>query len=158
MKSTLIEIAIGIAAVLALLTGLYFAEQYVEGRGYSRAKAEDAAAIEKQKTLAAGMLASETQKARAAEQAKKDQEAAAAQYLYRSQGITPNAGSPQSVDQMYTMDLLARASGGYANMLKSQMAAAAKAGGKMGHRARPAETLKGFNKKGPFHKVKVSGK
>ncbi|OGB26182.1 MAG: hypothetical protein A3I66_00585 [Burkholderiales bacterium RIFCSPLOWO2_02_FULL_57_36] len=72
MTEGLIKIAAGIAAVLALLAGLYFSEQYVEGRGYDRAKAEDLAAIEKVKREAAETLASEIQETRKAEQALQD--------------------------------------------------------------------------------------
>lgn len=60
---------IRIAAVLALLAALFFGEQYIEGRGYDRAKAEDKAAIETVKREAAVTLASETSKVRSAEQA-----------------------------------------------------------------------------------------
>lgn len=72
MTDALLKIAAGIAAVLALLAGLYFAEQYIEGRGYDRAKAEDQAAIEKVKREAADTLAGEIQKTRKAEQALQD--------------------------------------------------------------------------------------
>ena len=51
-----------LTAVLALLVGLFFAEQYVEGRGYARARAEDMAAVNAQKAEAAQMLAAETAK------------------------------------------------------------------------------------------------
>lgn len=57
-----------IAAVLALLAALFFAEQYIEGRGYDRAKAEDQAAANKLKADAATTLASETAKTRTTEQ------------------------------------------------------------------------------------------
>ena len=63
------DILIKIAAVLALLIVLFFGEQYIERRGYDRAKAEDTAAINKQKAEAATTLASETAKTRSAEQA-----------------------------------------------------------------------------------------
>lgn len=41
------SILIKFAAVLAILAVLFFGEQYIEGRGYDRAKAEDQAAQEK---------------------------------------------------------------------------------------------------------------
>ena len=56
------SIFLKLAAVLALLVGLFFAEQYVEGRGYSRARAEDMAAVNAQKAEAAATLAAETAK------------------------------------------------------------------------------------------------
>ena len=72
------DILIKIAAVVALLVLLFFGEQYIEGRGYDRARAEDNAAIEKVKREAAGQLAIETIKTRNAERAlqtfKNDQE------------------------------------------------------------------------------------
>lgn len=49
-----------IAAVLALLAALFFAEQYIEGRGYDRAKAEDQAATNQLKAEQATTLAIET--------------------------------------------------------------------------------------------------
>ena len=55
-------ILIKIAAVLVLLAALFFAEQYVEGRGYARARAEDMAAVNAQKAEAAATLAAETAK------------------------------------------------------------------------------------------------
>lgn len=58
-----------IAAALALLTMLFFAEQYIEGRGYDRAVAENEAAINKQKVAAVGLLLSEIQRANKAERA-----------------------------------------------------------------------------------------
>lgn len=58
------DILVKLAAVLALLAALYFGEQYIEGRGYDRAKAEDMAQIEAQKTEAATTLAAETEKVR----------------------------------------------------------------------------------------------
>lgn len=58
------NILIKIAAVLALLAALFFGEQYIEGRGYDRAKAEDSAQIQQQKTEAAATLAAETEKVR----------------------------------------------------------------------------------------------
>lgn len=54
-------------AALALLSALFFGEQYIEGLGYSRAVAECAVRIEAQKTAATQMLAEETAKTRAAE-------------------------------------------------------------------------------------------
>lgn len=63
------EILIKIAAALALLAGLFFGEQYIEGLGYSRAQAEYEGAIRDQKKEAATLLATETDKARAAESA-----------------------------------------------------------------------------------------
>lgn len=72
------DILIKIAAVVALLAVLFFGEQYIEGRGYDRAKAEDTASINKQKAEAADKLAAEIQKTRTAETAlqtfKNDQE------------------------------------------------------------------------------------
>lgn len=66
------DILIKIATVVALLAALFFGEQYIEGRGYDRARAEDNAAIEKVKREAAGQLAIETNKTRTAEQALQD--------------------------------------------------------------------------------------
>jgi hypothetical protein len=66
------DILIKIAVVVALLAALFFGEQYIEGRGYDRARAEDNAAIEKVKREAADTLASETNKTRTAEQALQD--------------------------------------------------------------------------------------
>jgi hypothetical protein len=60
---------IRLALALALLAGLFFSEQYIEGLGYSRAQAEATAAINQQKETAATLLATETDKARAAESA-----------------------------------------------------------------------------------------
>lgn len=62
------EILVKIAAVLALLAALFFAEQYIEGRGYDRARAEDAEAVAIQKAQASAMLAEEVAKTRRAEQ------------------------------------------------------------------------------------------
>lgn len=56
-----------IAAALVLLAALFFGEQYIEGRGYARAVAENEAAINKQKVAAVGLLLSETQRANAIE-------------------------------------------------------------------------------------------
>jgi len=50
------SIVFRICAILALLAALFFAEQYVEGRGYDRARAEDQAAIEQGKREAANKL------------------------------------------------------------------------------------------------------
>ena len=66
------DILIKIAVVVALLAALFFGEQYIEGRGYDRARAEDNAAIEKVKREAADTLASETNKTRTAERALQD--------------------------------------------------------------------------------------
>ncbi|MDP3652026.1 MAG: hypothetical protein Q8R67_10120 [Rhodoferax sp.] len=55
--------------VISLLVLLFLGEQYIEGRGYDRAKAEDRASIEKVKREAANTLAGEIQKTRKAEQA-----------------------------------------------------------------------------------------
>lgn len=63
------DILIKIAAVVALLAVLFFGEQYIEGRGFERAKAEDQAATNKLKAEAAALLASETSKVRTSEQA-----------------------------------------------------------------------------------------
>lgn len=62
------DIFIKIAAVMALLVILYTGEQYIEGRGYDRAKAEATAALEAQKREAGQVLATETAKTRAAEE------------------------------------------------------------------------------------------
>lgn len=62
------DILIKIAAVMALLVILYTGEQYIEGRGYDRAKAEATAALEAQKRKAGEVLATETAKTRAAEE------------------------------------------------------------------------------------------
>lgn len=66
------DILIKIAAVVALLVLLFFGEQYIEDRGYDRARAEDNAAIEKVKREAADTLASETNKTRTAERVLQD--------------------------------------------------------------------------------------
>jgi hypothetical protein len=63
------SILIKIGAVLALLAALFFAEQYIEGLGYSRARAKDQEAAEALKAQAAATLATETEKTRNAEQA-----------------------------------------------------------------------------------------
>ena len=63
------DILVKISAVAALLAALYFAEQYIEGLGYDRAKAEDRAAIEQSKREAANALLREKDKTHAAEQA-----------------------------------------------------------------------------------------
>ena len=62
-------ISIKIAGVVALLAALFFGEQYIEGRGFERAKAEDLAATNALKAHAAAALASETEKTRSIEQA-----------------------------------------------------------------------------------------
>ena len=51
------SILLKLAAVLALLAALFFAEQYVEGLGYHRARAEDQAAANQLKAQAAATLA-----------------------------------------------------------------------------------------------------
>lgn len=56
-------------AALALLAALFFAEQYVESRGYDRAKAEDKAATEQIKREAADQLATLTGQVREKEHA-----------------------------------------------------------------------------------------
>lgn len=58
-----------LAAVLAAIVLLFGAWQYVDGRGYNRAAAEYTTAINAQKAKAAALLASETAKVHAAEQA-----------------------------------------------------------------------------------------
>ena len=63
------SILLKLAAVLALLAALFFAEQYVEGLGYHRARAEDQAAANQLKAQAAATLAAETAKAERAEHA-----------------------------------------------------------------------------------------
>lgn len=71
------EILIKIGAALALLVALFFAEQYVESRGYDRAWAEANVAIQQKEAQAATQLARETDKTRAAElalQAKTNQQ------------------------------------------------------------------------------------
>lgn len=55
------DILIKIGVVLALLTVLFFGEQYIEGRGYDRRAAEDAAVMGQQKSEAAAKLADLTQ-------------------------------------------------------------------------------------------------
>ena len=62
-------ILIRLAAVLAAIVLLFGAWQYVDGRGYNRAAAEYTTAINDQKAKAAALLASETAKVHAAEQA-----------------------------------------------------------------------------------------
>lgn len=69
MRAALIKIGIGALAVLALLAALFYGEQYIEGRGYDRAKAEDATQIERNKRQAADQLATETKRAGDAEAA-----------------------------------------------------------------------------------------
>ena len=66
------DILIKIAAVVALLAVLFFGEQYIEGRGYDRARVEDQVAADKLKADAAAELASQTAKTRSAEQALQD--------------------------------------------------------------------------------------
>ena len=61
-----------IRAVVALLVLLFFGEQYIEGRGYDRAKAEDQAAANQLKAAAAAKLANAIVNTRAAEQALQD--------------------------------------------------------------------------------------
>lgn len=67
------DILIKIAAVLALLAALFLGEQYIEGRGYDRARAEGQVVADKLKADAAVELASETAKTHAAEQALQSQ-------------------------------------------------------------------------------------
>ena len=62
-------ILIRLAAALAAIVLLFGAWQYVDGRGYNRAAAEYTTAINDQKAKAAALLASETAKVHAAEQA-----------------------------------------------------------------------------------------
>jgi len=57
------------AIVLGLLLALMFGVRAIDQNGYRRASAEATAALEKQKNKAAGELAAETAKTRAAEQA-----------------------------------------------------------------------------------------
>ena len=57
----MIDMLIKIGAVLALLAALFFGEQYIEGRGYDRRAAEDAAVMGQQKSEAAAKLADLTQ-------------------------------------------------------------------------------------------------
>ena len=54
------DILVKIAAVFALLAALYFGEQYIEGRGYDRARAEDTSATNQLKAQQATELAIET--------------------------------------------------------------------------------------------------
>lgn len=68
----MIEILIKIAAVLALVAALFFGEQYIESRGYDRARAEDQVAADKSKREAAATLANETAKTHSAEQELQD--------------------------------------------------------------------------------------
>jgi Sec-independent protein translocase protein TatA len=63
------SIAIKIAAALAVVALLFFAERYIEGRGYDRAMAEAQAQIQGIKREAAERLATETEKTLKAEQA-----------------------------------------------------------------------------------------
>ncbi len=66
------DILFKVAAFVALMAALFVGEQYIEGLGYDRARAEHNAAIEKVKRKAADTLASETNKTRTAEQALQD--------------------------------------------------------------------------------------
>ena len=68
----MIDIFIKIAAVVALIAMLFVGEQYIERRGYDRAKAEDQAATNAIKAQAAALLANATSNTRAAEQAMQD--------------------------------------------------------------------------------------
>lgn len=54
-------ILVKIGATLALLAALFFGEQYIEGLGYDRRAAEDAAVMDQQKSEAAAKLADLTQ-------------------------------------------------------------------------------------------------
>lgn len=56
------DIILKIAVFAAILAALFFGEQYIEGRGYDRARAEDMVATNKLKAEAAATLASETKK------------------------------------------------------------------------------------------------
>jgi hypothetical protein len=62
------DILIKAGVILAVLVILFTGEQYIEGRGYDRAKAEATAALEAQKREAGEVLATETAKTRAAEE------------------------------------------------------------------------------------------
>lgn len=62
-------VLIRLAAALAVAVVLWSAWQYIDGRGYDRARAECTAAIDDQKSKAAALLASETAKVRSVEQA-----------------------------------------------------------------------------------------
>jgi hypothetical protein len=62
------NILIKVGLILAVLVILFTGEQYIEGRGYDRAKAEATAALEAQKREAGEVLATETAKTRAAEE------------------------------------------------------------------------------------------
>lgn len=72
MSTGLIKVIAAIAAVLALLAALFFAEQYIEGLGDAKRAAIDLAATNKLKADAAGTLADETARANAAERALQD--------------------------------------------------------------------------------------
>lgn len=78
--------------VLALLAALLYAERYIEGMGYSRAHAKYEGAISKQKETAAALLATEINKARAAESAlqaaKNDQEIQDAEHQKTVAGLS----------------------------------------------------------------------
>jgi hypothetical protein len=63
------DILMKIAVVAGLLAALFFGEQYIESRGYDRAKAEDHVVFEKIKSDARATLLEEVDKTRAAEQA-----------------------------------------------------------------------------------------
>jgi len=56
------DILIKIAVFAAILAALFFGEQYIERRGYDRARAEDMAATNKLKAEATATLAAETKK------------------------------------------------------------------------------------------------
>lgn len=62
------DILIKVGVILAVLVILFTGEQYIEKRGYDRAKAETNAALEAQKREAGEVLAAETAKTRAAEE------------------------------------------------------------------------------------------
>ena len=57
------------ALAIGLLAALFFAEQYIESRGYDRAQAEYQAALNAQKAQAAQTLAAQTERVRKVEQA-----------------------------------------------------------------------------------------
>ncbi|PQA78675.1 hypothetical protein [Rhodoferax sp. TS-BS-61-7] len=61
-----------VAILLGLLLALMFGVRAIDQRGYQRAKAEATAALKEQQRQAERLLASETAKARAAEQALRD--------------------------------------------------------------------------------------
>ncbi len=80
------DIIIKIAAVLAVLAALFFGEQYIEGRGYDRAKAEDTAAQKTKELEAADLLASDRR------QQRQFSDRAAGQHLAEVERITNQLG------------------------------------------------------------------